>query len=406
MQTQEEKFLSDVKITRKGKKKERPWRKNKRNLILLAESFKRLEREREFWTVFYCGHWLEFRKLEDGTKKLHDAMFCQKRLCPMCTWRRSQKIFGQVSKIMNYMTENYEYEYIFLTQTVMNVAGSELSKTIDELMQAWKTQTKTKEFKKISKGYFRALEITLDSDEYITQERYKRAKKYYDGKGIKPGDKNPNYNTYHPHFHMIVAVDKRYLNKKDDQSGYLNHNEWMNLWRKCANLDYDPWVFIVKVKPDNRKKGKGEVTYAGAVAEVAKYTVKDNQFIIDPWKVAKDSCLPTTGERYEQLKLWCQQKMDENVAVLDDALKGRRLIAYGGKMRQVHKELKLDNAEESDLILTDNTDEIRPDLGYVLERYMWSMGFMNYQLINVTEDDEEWNTGYMDYEYAGIPENE
>jgi plasmid rolling circle replication initiator protein Rep len=401
MQTREENFLSDVKITKKGKKKEKPWRINKRYSILLAESYKRLGKAREFWRMFYCACWLKFRKMEDGMKKLHDAIFCQMRLCPICTWRRSQKIFGQVSKIMNHMTEHYDYEYIFLTQTVMNMGGNDLPEAIDEMMAAWNKQTKTKEFKKLNKGYFRALEITRDSDEYITRERYARAKKYYDERKIKVGDRNPNYNTYHPHFHVIIAVNKSYL-QMGGTSGYLNHMAWMKLWRRCANLDYDPWVFIEKVKPDDGKKVKGEKTYIGAVAEIAKYAVKGNQFILDPWQMAKDSDIPVQGKNYEELKQLCQQRTDENVAVLDRALKSRRLIAYGGKMREVHRKLKLKDPESGDLILTDNEEGIHPDLGYVLEQYTWNMGFMNYQLVEIAEDNADVAIEYMDYQHIDI----
>ena len=363
MQTTEIVFLSDKKITRKGKEKERPWRWNKRLSILLYESYRRRREFKKAERCKDCGSWLEFWGTPTELGKLKNANFCKLRLCPMCGWRRSEKIFGQASRIMNYMQENYDYRYVFLTLTVRNIVGNDLSKAIDEMMKAWNhLHNKEKKFKKICKGFFRALEVTY----------------------------NRESEDFHPHIHVIIAVNKRYFDKQDEKSGYLNHDEWMKLWRKCANLDYDPWVFIETVKPDEGKKVKGEITYVGAVAEVAKYTVKPGQIIIDPYQVAKNSGeghlqqYLKKGEYHEQLTLLCQNITDGLVFELDRALKNRRLISFGGKMREVHKLLNLDDPTDGDLINTGN-DELREDLNYVIRTYCWNVEFMNYVL--VAEED-------------------
>lgn len=64
--------------------------------------------------VFECGSFLEFR-VSESESNLQVANFCKDRLCPMCNWRRSLKIFGQVSQVMNQMDE---YDFLFLTLTV------------------------------------------------------------------------------------------------------------------------------------------------------------------------------------------------------------------------------------------------------------------------------------------------
>lgn len=359
MQTSDIVFLSDKKTTRKGKVREKPWKWNKRLSMQLYESYKRIGEINKAVRCKDCGSWLEFWGTHEELGKLKNANFCRLRLCPMCVGRRSEKVFGQVSKIMDYMVENYDYRYIFLTLTVRNIVGNDLSKAIDELMKAWNTlNDKTKKFKKICKGFFRALEVTYNFER----------------------------EDFHPHIHVIIAVNKRYFEKKDAKSGYLNHDEWMKMWRKCANLDYDPWVYIETVKPDDGKKVKGEITYAGAIAELAKYTVKGNNYIIDPYQVAKNSGqaflqqYEKKGDYYEQLTLWCQNVTDELVNHLDIALKNRRLISFGGKMREVHKLLNLDNPIDGDLINTDNS-ELREDLGYVIRTYRWNIEFMNYILV-------------------------
>jgi len=253
------------------------------------------------------------------------------------------------------MTGNHEYEYIFLTLTVRNVVGNDLSKTIDEMLLAWKAMTRTKEFKKLAKGYFRALEVTKKPDK-----------------------------DFHPHIHVIIAVNKSYFDRTGGR-GYLHHREWMGLWRRCMNLDYDPRVDIRKVKEDVRKKDKKNISYAGAVAEVAKYTVKGSEVIIDPYRVAKNSGIPTDGEAYEKLTVMCQNYTDEMVSTLDGALKGRRLVSFGGKMREVHKLLNLEDPTKGDLINTDNEEKMHEGLKYVVETYEWQVAYMNYVLVKVND---------------------
>jgi len=351
MQTSEKTFLKDKRISRKGKEKEQPWREYKNLAMQLSQSYVRIGEHSKAHRCLICGSWLEFKEFQDDTKKLHHANFCKVRLCPMCSWRRSKKIFGQVSKIMNYMTENHDYEYVFLTLTVRNVVGNDLSKAIDILMESYNRLTKTKEYKKLSKGYFRALEVT----------------------------KKINREDFHPHIHVIIAVNKSYFDKGVN-TGYLSHKAWMNLWRKCANLNYDPWVHICKVKADDGKKESGVITYAGAVSEVAKYTVKGSQFILDPYQVARSFGISKQSSNFEQIKLSCQEYTDEMVKTLDKSLKGRRLVSFGGKMRDVHKLLNLDDPAEGDLIKTDNDETIREDLDYVISTYRWNVEYMNYVL--------------------------
>ena len=64
-----------------------------------------------------CATVLQFKKDTEQKRKLHQAYFCQLRLCPVCNWRRSLKIFSQVSKIIQAIEQDREHAYIFLTLT-------------------------------------------------------------------------------------------------------------------------------------------------------------------------------------------------------------------------------------------------------------------------------------------------
>lgn len=314
-------FLRDKK---NGKKVN--WVKYKIDSLNLAASYLRigLGFENKGYRVYSCGTYLEFKEYLNGELKLNKADFCKVRLCPMCSFRRSKKIFGQVSKVMDYLTINHDYKYLFLTLTVKNVEGSLLSSEIDNLFKGFNSMTKRKEFKKLSKGWFRCLEVTHNWER---------------------GD-------YHPHFHVVIAVSNSYFG---GSGGYLSQKKWTELWKSCLNVDYNPIVDIRKVKS---KLGKND--YSKAVAEVAKYTVKASDYLynIDGKVIA--------------------EMTDPVVTILDLALHNRRLVAFGGQFKEVHKKLTLDDCENGNLIHTDNENDIRNDLEYVIVRYNWNVGFQNY----------------------------
>jgi len=371
-------FLKDTYIDKKtGRTKDRNWKGRKKASLLMSESYKRIGETSKGVRVGQCGNYLEFKVYSEFERKLKNANFCRCRLCPMCMWRRSRKVYQQVAKIMDYLEEQKEYKYIFLTVTFRNMVGDDLPKAIDAFMESFKRMTNSKEFKKAAKGFFRALEV----------------RKKYDRE------------DFHPHIHVIIAVDKRYFEKKDKQSGYMNHDEWMNLWRRCANLDYDPWVDIRKVKEKVQKiKNKnGEVekikSIKGAVAEVSKYCTKSTDIIIDVDEVyfygTKESDKGKyhktkrgkPNELYEHFKKEFEDYADEILPIMDKALKGRRLLSFGGIFKEIHKLLNLDNPEDGDLI-HENDDIPREDLAYIVETYVWAQGYQNFIQIHPEGGEE------------------
>lgn len=351
------------------------WRWHKLNSKRLAESYMRLDLDKRAANVSYCGDFLFFTASDSGEKNLKSMFSCKIPLCPMCSWRRSLKIFGQVSKVMNHIDDHYNYAYLFLTLTVKSVYGEELLKTLDETLAGFKLLGNRKDFKNLSKGWFRALEITYDRNEYITSDMWNGNKKKhmkpraenYLKLGLKVGDRNPNYNKYHPHIHMIIAVNQSYFTGEQ----YLNHAEWTDMWRSCMHLNYDPIVDIRRFKESPKGRGK-------EVAETAKYTVK-----------ASDIFPPIPKYASEEQINEINKKTDDIVWTLDRALHRRRLIAFGGILKQVHKSLNLDNPEDGDLVNTDNQEELRDDINHVIECYYWDIGIKNYVLVKDSSDVEE-----------------
>ena len=335
--------INYVSLQDKQHGKIQPWRPKKVKTLILADSLHRLDQHKKANRVWWCTTEVEFlTNIETGEKRFHKASHCRERLCPMCQWRKSIKIFNLVSQVMDRVQERFKnLKPIFLTLTMRNCCGNELSDQLDAILgKGWVNLVEHYKIRKILVGWYRALEITYDGEKLISQKRYESRKKEYDGKGIKPGDLNPNYDTFHPHLHIIFLADKSYFTSKD----YMKTVDWVQMWRSAAKLDYDPICYIRPIHKGRKRK---------AVAEVAKYTLKDIEYL----------------QRDKDLT-------DRLVSTYGKALKGRRLYAFGGIMKEIAKDIECRQASEGALMDTD--DDIRGDVAEVIMVYRWSMGLCDY----------------------------
>lgn len=335
--------------------KERPWKEFKLRNLELCLSYSRLTDRRskvyknlgiKVNRTYQCGSYLEFKKY-DGVPgmKLSGAYFCSVRLCPMCSWRRSLKIYAQVSKVMNALESEKDYRYLFVTLTVKNCAGRDLSKTITDLLAGFNRLMARMKYKDTPfKGWFRALEVTH----------------------------NWERNDYHPHIHMIWVVNKSYFK---DSKVYVSQKKLTEMWQKSMKINYTPRVDMRVVSSSKKTEGCGE-KYLKIVAEVAKYTAKSKDYL---YRYAEKTKKDSRGRPKKKSEEEINRLTDEAVATLDQALHRRRLVAYGGIWKELHKKLNLKDAEEDDdLINVEEDEKMRDDLAYVLMRYSWNSAIINY----------------------------
>lgn len=239
--------------------------------------------ENSLFTIFNCGSFMSF--FADETlekKKMNKSNFCNNRFCPLCSWRKARKDSLKISILLKYIQEELGYEFIFLTLTAPNVKGSDLSDEIKKYNKSFKNLMQLKEVKKITKGYVRKLEVTYN------QER----------------------NDYHPHFHVMIAVNKSYFKSRD----YIKKKQWLELWKECMG---DSSITQVDVR-------KMDTSDSNAIAEIAKYGAKDADYMIS------------------------QEVFD----VFYKALKGKQLLTYSGVFKEALKlfnDGELDKYKELDL---------------------------------------------------------
>lgn len=243
-----------------------------------------------------CGDFTMFLASFDLEKyKLHSANFCGNRFCPMCSWRTACKDSLKISILMEHIKKEEDKSFIFLTLTTPNVKGDSLNSEILHLNKSFKKLMERKEVKGIVKGYIRKLEVTYQKEEYITKELWKRKKKYYQNKGLSVGDSEPNYDTYNPHFHVVIAVNKSYFT---DKKYYLTQEKWLTLWREATGDNSITQVDVRKATSGDYKE----------VYELAKYSAKDSDYLVN-------------------------RKVFE---VFYKALKGKRLIVFGGLFKEAN----------------------------------------------------------------------
>jgi len=303
---------------RKPNGKPRPWREKKIRSLIIADSLDRLDDPKRSKRVRDCGRYLTFKKeIESGHKHLVSANFCRERLCPMCQWRRSLKVFYQVSHVMDLAEENKNLIPLFLTVTIRNCKATipEMTETLDLIFKGWHLLFKIRKIERAILGWFRALEITY----------------------------NAETDSFHPHIHAILMVDKSYF-----KNSYIETTEWVQLWRSAMRLDYDPICDIRRIK-NGKGKRKG-------IIEVSKYTVKDTEI------ATHDNA-----------------RTDRLIHVLGETLKSRRLYAFGGLLKRLYAKFSggHDQPDDGDLVHTGD-DTIRQDVATVLQTYRWSFGLCQY----------------------------
>ena len=178
-------------------------------------------------------------------------------------------------------------EFAMITLTTPNVMGEVLkaeekrfAKGFNRLVDDWLKR----DYKQYYMGYARKLEVTYNKQKTITTEMWEGKGKYnspwkwrFRHMGLKVGDRNPFFDTFNPHYHVILAVtpDFFYVDEKGDTKPVISEAELLAKWR--ALMD-DPDITQVKIQKAYKTKGEGN----DATAELSKYVAKDTDYLYSP----------------------------------------------------------------------------------------------------------------------------
>ncbi|EBD4965550.1 Replication protein [Salmonella enterica] len=285
----EDKFLSDYSPQDASWDTQRAFTDSVGGIYQTAAEFERYAQRMASCSGLLRFGWSTLMETGETRLRLRSAQFCRVRHCPVCQWRRTlmwqARFYQALPKIVVQFPSS---RWLFLTLTVRNCAISELGETLTAMNAAFKRMEKRKELSPLQ-GWIRATEVTRGKD-----------------------------GSAHPHFHCLLMVPPSWFTRD-----YVKQARWVELWRDCLRVNYEPNVDIRTVKT---KTGEAVANVAeqlqSAVAETLKYSVKPEDMANDP-----DWFLELTRQLHK-----------------------RRFISTGGALKNV---LQLDRETNEDLVIAD-----------------------------------------------------
>jgi plasmid rolling circle replication initiator protein Rep len=207
-----------------------------------------------------CSDCLELavRYDAEGQKrlKLLRAYFCKVRHCPWCQSRMSI-VWGHRmdAALAHLLKEHPKSRWLFLTLTWKNPPVNELRANLKQFSNAWDRMMQRSTLNGLKpnrngfiQGFARSLEVTRGKD-----------------------------GNAHPHYHVLLMVAPKYFGR-----AYMRQEEWADLWKEVAELDYTPIIDVRKVKGDDPDNPKRLEALKAGVVELYKYTIKPTDMTADP----------------------------------------------------------------------------------------------------------------------------
>ena len=292
--------------------RDKSWDKHRRNSDKIANYYRGTRKFDKYASrIDFCSRLLYFRLVleeQEYKLKLDITRFCRVRYCPVCQWRCSLMWKAKAYKVLPILVKAYpNYRWLFITLTVRNCRITELRDTLQWMNRSWQRMVQRKKFPAV--GWVRSTEVTRGED-----------------------------GSAHPHFHSLLLVKPFYFSGKS----YMKQKDWVEMWRSCLRIDYNPVLDIRSLKCDHHP--------VKLVPEILKYCVKESDLVAD-----REWFLELTRQMHKM-----------------------RTIATGGVLKEYLKQLE---KEPDDLIGKDNIkteDEL--DKGHLV--FGWNCKDKKYKLVN------------------------
>lgn len=272
----------------------------------------------DFITVVWCP--------SCGHNHVQSVNLCRDRACPICGAKLSRKRYNEMIQCMDYIIAAYgdNIKAYFLTLTLKNVSINQLSSTLSNMLKAYKAMQRTKCLNRAI-GWARNLEITY----------------------------NRQYNTYHPHLHVILLFDKSY--NPDEHS-------IMKAWQHQLGIEYEPIINLIECYNKHEQADNYDgIIIAGACAEASKYLHKSAQMLSIP---------------------------DRDFKTYLSSIKGVRFTGYGGVIKTTRSKLGMKNEEIEEM--EETTAQIC-HCGTTLQHAVFQWSGIEYQQISDIINEDEQN---------------
>lgn len=170
---------------------------------------------------------------------------CRDRMCPICQRKLAIKRYQDMCSVFEELNVD-ENRVSFITLTIRNVYGSQLSKALKNMSEGWNRFARQKIFK-ITEGWAKSLEITYNKEKRM----------------------------WHPHLHIIAIW------KKGERIPMAY--EIKAAWQLACRLNYE---VIIDIRDVYSKDEQKNTTHAAL--EACKYSVKSakimNEIDNEEWK--------------------------------------------------------------------------------------------------------------------------
>lgn len=248
--------------------------------------------------MFQCGDYITMATpynkntgdLILNKSKITHSNFCKDRFCPLCSYRLSRKVASNLMKCVLTLRDCGK-RFLFLTLTLPNVPGRDLKDTIKLLNKGWSRFFHRRRVQCAFRGYFKDIEITY----------------------------NPKDDTYHPHIHLLVDVNKSYFDSKD----YISFELLQTLWTECNQELFDDYnstheYQIKSFVVDIRSVSDDDENYIHSVKELSKYLCKSSAVIETTLPVLYNSLYRVRSYEYIGDFRVCYQALGCNENIIDE----------------------------------------------------------------------------------------
>ena len=269
------------------------WVEHKRQIPLMADKLSAIGQHARAARMRMCSDTIRYDYCPDcGKYHVERANLCRDRFCPVCSRRLALKRFAIMIQIVDELRKTFpDARWSFVTLTVKNCNPEYLTETINDMAKSWDKLARRKKFRETVAGWARSLEVTY----------------------------NRRTRELHPHFHILVM----WKEGRAPERGYIS-GTWLDLVKTFASP-------LAQNEQDigsyNETPADDPEAVMGAVLETYKYSVKSADL--------------------KQMPLSDFQKLDAYI-------KGRRLVAFGGAIREKAAQLK---AEAQMEVAGDDRDE-------------------------------------------------
>lgn len=282
-----------------------------------------------------------------GHEHIVSGGLCRDRLCPICGWRLSLSRYSQMMVALDLLSDNMaalDIRCSMLTLTLRNCRIENLHDTLVSMAYAWNLIAKQKFFRTATYAWARSIEITY----------------------------NAKSKTYHPHMHILLFG---YGEALSDDTEYTRCA--ISAWKKALKLDYNP-IYDHRAAYTTEDKARQELATVEAQETLS-------------WReqascAAKQAALEVS--KYIMADKMALKIPQNHLLEFAEAIKGVRLIGYGGALKNARAALGLVDDQ------IDNPDIHKecPRCGAAMLNYIliWSgAGYMRVPLDKEADNNDE-----------------